>query len=95
MRRLLRKAVLLLFPCGVAFTVWMASQPQLADAATFCADRQGRLCFVEGQQIHCTYLGCCLFTGDGSCVCQNGHWECGTFGVPPECPQPGDPDYFC
>jgi hypothetical protein len=95
MKRLLRKALLLLLPCGLVAMTWMASQPQSAEAASFCTDRQGRLCFTEGQQIQCTYLGCCDYIGTGSCTCVGGHWECGSAGVPTECPQPGDPDYFC
>jgi hypothetical protein len=93
--RLSRKAALLVLPCVLAFTAWMASNPRPADAATYCTDRHGRLCLSEGQQIQCTYLGCCLYIQDGSCVCENGRWNCGEFGVPRECPQPGDPDYFC
>jgi hypothetical protein len=95
MKRLLRKAVLLLLPCGLTLAAWTASQPRTADADSFCTDRQGRLCFTEGQQIQCSYLGCCLTIWDGSCVCEEGRWNCGEFGVPRECPQPGDPDYFC
>jgi hypothetical protein len=95
MKKLPRKALLLLIPCGLVFLVSMASQPQLAQAAGFCTDRQGKLCFTEEQQIQCTYLGCCGFLGTGSCVCVDGHWDCGSSGVPVECPQPGDPDYVC
>jgi hypothetical protein len=96
MRRLSRKAALLVLPCALAFTAWMASEPQPAYAAiTYCADRHGRLCFSEGQQIECTYIGCCLYIGYGSCACENGRWNCGDSGVHPECPQPGEPDYYC
>ena len=96
MRNLSRKAALLALPCVLAFTAWMASAPRPADAApTYCSDRHGRLCFSEGQQIQCTYIGCCLYIGEGSCVCLDGHWDCGVFGTPTECPQPGDPDYYC
>jgi hypothetical protein len=96
MRRLSRKAALLVLPCIFAFTAWMASEPQPAQAATtYCSDRHGRLCFSEGQQIECTNIGCCMYIGYGSCVCEGGRWNCGDAGVHPECPQPGDPDYYC
>ena len=85
MRRLVRKAILLVSPCVLTFTVSMISRPQVAEAATVCEDRQGAWCISEGAQIQCR---CCLSVGPYStvCVCEEGFWNCGDLSMvcPPE-----------